>query len=188
MRVFLREELVRFLEEVDAALIESLGAVVIGGAAAVIHYGVEDGTRDIDTWTTVQDELARAVAVASQRTGFSLPFAKSGVADGPYDFESRLQRALPHLQHLTVMVPERHDLVLMKIIRGYEHDLEAIEAIHRRAPLDLKVLLERYRTEMGSVIGDPQRLRSQVLVLIARLFPEEVDAVARELPRASPHP
>jgi len=27
-----------------------------------------------------------------------------------------------------VLVPEKHDLVLMKAMRGYEHDLQAIES------------------------------------------------------------
>ena len=38
---------------------------------------------------------------------------KSGIADAPFDFEARLERVLPHL-------------VLMKAMRCYEHDLQAI--------------------------------------------------------------
>lgn len=181
MRTFLRDELVRFLEAVDAALERPIDIVVIGGAAAAVQYGVEDGTHDIDTWTNVEEELARAVEQARRSTGLSLPFAKSGVADGPYEFESRLERALPHLRRLVVKVPERHDLALMKVIRGYEHDLDGIEAMHRRSPLELDVLLERYSHEMGAVVTDPRRLRGQLLALIGRLFPERVDAVARQL-------
>lgn len=79
-----------------------------------------------------------------------------------------------------VQVPEKHDLALMKVIRGYEHDLDGIEAIHRRSPLDLETLLQRYRDEMGAVVGDPRRLRGQLLALVGRLFPERADAVARQ--------
>ena len=32
---------------------------------------------------------------------------QSGVADGPYEFEDRLLRAMPRLARLTVLVPER---------------------------------------------------------------------------------
>jgi hypothetical protein len=78
MRTFLRDELVLFLEAVDAALGKRLGVVIIGGAAAAIHYGIELGTHDIDTWTNIQEELARAVEQARTGSGLSLPFAKSG--------------------------------------------------------------------------------------------------------------
>jgi hypothetical protein len=80
-----------------------------------------------------------------------------------------------------VSVPERHDLVLMKVLRCDEHDLQAIEAIHGHAPLDLSVLVTRYRVEMSSTIIEPRRLRSQLLVAIERLFPDRVDEVARRL-------
>jgi len=166
---------------VDAALGRQVGVVIIGGAAAAVHYGIDLGTHDIDTWTSIQEELARAVEQARTGTGLPLPFAKSGVADGPYDFESRLERALPHLQRLVVQVPEKHDQALMKVIRGYEHDLDGIEAIHRRSPLELETLLKRYRDEMGAVVGAPRRLRGQLLALVDRLFPERVEAVARQL-------
>jgi hypothetical protein len=113
-----------------------------------------------------------------------VPFQKSGVADGPFDLEARLRRALPRLQRLKLMVPERHDLVLMKVVRGYEHDLEAIEAIHRSSPLALEVLLRRYQREMSAVVISPMRLRGNFLTMVERLFPDELDAVVERL--ASP--
>ena len=181
MRVYTPDELRRFLEGVDGALHGKAEVVVIGGAAAAIEYGVATGTRDIDTWTTVQKDLAIAVERARQVTGLAVPFAQSGVADGPADFESRLERALPHLGRLTVMVPEKHDLVLMKALRGDEHDLQAIEAIHQRAPLDLGILLDRYQGEMGAAIIDPRRLKGHVLTMVERLFPEQLDMVEKRL-------
>jgi len=79
------------------------------------------------------------------------------------------------------MVPEKHDLVLMKVLRGDEHDLEAIEAIHQRSPLDLSTLVKRYREEMGATIIDPGRLRGQFLTMVERLFPDDVDRVEKRL-------
>ena len=181
MRVYTPDELRRFLEGVDGALRGQTEIVVIGGAAAALEYGVATGTRDIDTWTSVQDDLMIAVERARQATGLAVPFAQSGVADGPADFESRLERALPHLRRLTVMVPEKHDLVLMKVLRADEHDLQAIEAIHERSPLDLGVLLDRYQGEMGAAIIDPRRLKSHVLMMVERLFPKQLDSVEKRL-------
>lgn len=178
---YLREQLEQFLEAVDAALIEPARVIVIGGTAAALHYGVTQATHDIDTWNTIQGSLAVAVEKARQITGLPVPFQQSGVADAPYRFESRLERVLPQLARLTVQVPERHDLVLMKTMRCDEHDLDAISEMHAYAPLDLEVLVQRFKDEMNAAIGDPQRIRGNLLVVVERLFPHEVDRVAGTL-------
>ena len=113
-------------------------------------------------------------------TGLEVPILKSAVADAPDDFESRLERALPQLSRLTVLVPEKHDLVLMKAMRCYEHDLEAIVQIHANSPLDLEILIRRFKNEMAP-IGDPTRIRRNVLVVVEHLFPDRVDSVAQRL-------
>ena len=69
----------------------------------------------------------------------------------------------------------------MKVLGCDEHDLQAIEEIHRRAPLDPSVLVTRYQQKMDSAIIDPRRLRAQFLVAIERLFPDQADDVARRL-------
>ena len=104
METFLREQLERFLEAVDAALAGPVDVVVIGGTAAALHYGVRRATHDIDTWTTVQADLAAAGERARAVTGLEVPILKSGVADAPYEFESRLERVLPDLRKLTVLL------------------------------------------------------------------------------------
>ena len=143
MKAFQKRQLERFLEAVDDALTDPVGVIVIGGTAAALHYGVTRATHDIDTWTTVQKDLAAAAEQARAVTGLDVPILKSAVADAPDEFESRLERVLPHLGRLTVLVPEKHDLVLMKAMRRYEHDLQAIAQIHANSPLDLDTLIQR---------------------------------------------
>jgi hypothetical protein len=180
MKTFLRQQLERFLEAVDAALDQPVDIVVIGGSAAALHYGVARATHDIDTWTNVEAGLAAAADRARVATGLDVPVQKSGVADAPVDFESRLERVLPKLTRLKVLVPEKHDLVLMKAVRCYEHDLAAIAEIHAHSPLDLDVLVRRFKDEM-SPIGEPGRIRGNFLVVVERLFPDSVESVEREL-------
>ena len=40
MKTFLREQLERFLEAVDATLARPVKVVIIGGTAAALHHGV----------------------------------------------------------------------------------------------------------------------------------------------------
>ncbi|MCG6927554.1 MAG: hypothetical protein LJF30_19880 [Acidobacteria bacterium] len=182
MRAYLKAELEQFLEAVDAALDRPAEVVLIGGAAAALHYGATRPTRDIDTWTTIHEELAQAASRARASTGLDVPVQHSGVADAPSNFESRLERVLPDLAVLVVFVPERHDLVLMKAVRAYEHDLEVIAEIHARFPLELETLAGRFEAEM-SPIGDRIRIRGNFLAVVERIFPSRVDLVAQRLER-----
>ena len=48
------------------------------------------------------------------------------IADEPENYTARLERVLPRLKQLRISVPEKHDLVLMKSTRAYEHDIQVI--------------------------------------------------------------
>jgi hypothetical protein len=184
VRYYVRTEIERFLRAVDLALERSATVVVIGGGAAALKYQIDDPTTDIDTFNPLGADLKRAIAAARAATGLAMPFEQSGIADGPYDFEERLLRALPRLARLTVLVPERHDLALMKTVRGDQADFAKLRAIHGRKPLDLSVLLRRYEEEMGHVVIDPGRLRANFLALVEGLFPDAAALVKGALERS----
>ncbi len=183
MRYYVRAEIERFLRAIDRALKRKATVIIIGGGAAALKYRIDDPTTDIDTFNALGADLRRAIDAARKATGLAMPFEQSGVADGPYDFEDRLLRAIPRLARLTVLVPERHDLALMKAVRGDQADFAKIQAIHERKPFDLSVLLERYQQEMSHVVIDPRRLRGNFLALVESLFPEAVTLVQAALER-----
>jgi hypothetical protein len=183
VRYYVRAEIERFLRAVDKALERRATVIVIGGGAAALKYRIDDPTTDIDTFNALGADLRRAIEAARKATGLPMPFEQSGVADGPYDFEDRLLRALPSLKRLTVLVPERHDLALMKTVRGDQADLAKLQAIHERTPFDLSVLLQRYEAELSHVVIDPRRLRGNFLALVESLFPEAAALVKRALER-----
>jgi uncharacterized nucleotidyltransferase DUF6036 len=183
VRYYVRAEIERFLRAVDRALKRPATIVVIGGGAAALKYRIDDPTTDIDTFNALGADLRRAIDAARKATGLAMPFEQSGVADGPYEFEERLLRAMPRLARLTVLVPERHDLALMKTVRGDQADFAKLHAIHERKPFDLSVLLQRYEQEMGHVVIDPRRLRWNFLALVESLFPEAVTLVENALER-----
>ena len=183
MRYYVRAEIERFLRAVDRALKRPATIIIIGGGAAALKYRIDDPTTDIDTFNALGADLRRAIDAARKATGLAMPFEQSGVADGPYEFEDRLLRAMPRLARLTVLVPERHDLALMKTIRGDQADFAKLQAIHNRKPFVLSVLLKRYQEEMGHVIIDPRRLRWNFLALVESLFPEAATLVENALER-----
>jgi hypothetical protein len=166
-----RADIERFLRAVDAALEERASILLIGGAAAMVHYGAERPTHDIDTFQRVSPALERAVAVARARTNLDIPVSFAAVADAPYDFEDRVERVSElQLARLAIYVPERHDLALMKTIRGDEHDLELIAELHAKQPFDLEVLRTRFRNEMSHVIAEPRCLELNFVSVVDRLF------------------
>ncbi|MCW5806836.1 MAG: hypothetical protein KIT31_31045 [Deltaproteobacteria bacterium] len=172
------DELCVLFEAVDRHLVKRASIVVIGGAAAAFHQA-ESTTNDVDTLDALTDELRAAVDRATF-AGLSVPISASTVAQVPDNYDQRLERVLPHLKNLEVWVLERHDLALSKIVRGVEHDMQQLEEIHRHHRLDFEVLVERFRTEMASVVGDPSRIRLNFLELIERLFGELKRVVAQK--------
>ena len=132
-RKYTREELVKFVRSMDRVIEEPTEILVIGGAAAALKYGATASTKDIDTWHTVPRAVAKAAADARAETGLAVPIEKAGVSDGPYHYEDRVQTVSMRLKKLRILVPERHDLALMKVVRGDRHDEDMIAEI-RRAP------------------------------------------------------
>jgi hypothetical protein len=78
-----------------------------------------------------------------------------------------------------VLVPERHDLAIMKLARGYEHDLQALEDIHRLHPFEVETLVARY--EATEVVGPRRRFALALMDLIARLFGDDEATKRRPL-------
>ena len=118
-----------------------------------------------------------------------MPVSPAGVADLPYNAEDRLVRVDLGLEHLRVWVPERHDLALSKTVRGYQHDLDTIEQMHRAQALDAETILRRFENEMNHVVGDERIVKANFAALVERLFGQEkADQVAAGLNVAAPRP
>ena len=61
-----------------------------------------------------------------------------------------------------------------KTVRGYAHDFDAIEEMHKSRRFSLKKLVARFETELDGIANtDKRKLRLNVAVLIARLFGKE---------------
>ena len=174
MKCYREAQLVRFLRAVDSHLSSPFELIIIGGAAVLLGYGIDRVTTDIDTLDSRFMEITEALDAARKETGVHVPVGHPGVEDYPHDMEERLQEApVRNLKYLVVRVPEKHDLVLMKTVRGEETDYQAAVAIHSAHSLDIAILVERFTIEMRHVIGPDGRMRLNFLELIDRLFGEE---------------
>lgn len=100
--------------------------------------------------------------------------------DAPFNLEDRLKVILPGLERLVVLVPEKHDLVLMKMLRGEEPDLEVAEEINQKHGLNPDTLVTRYLEEMKHIAGEVRRIDLNLLALMSRLFGAEVADSARQ--------
>jgi len=174
MKTYSPEELKVLFEAADAHLSESVSILVIGGTAVALGHGIDLVTRDIDTWDAIPPALKNAFEMAREVSGLDIPVHHAAVADAPYDFETRIESLnLEDLRKLRVLIPEKHDLALMKVLRGYEHDLQMVQAISDKHGLEFEILTQRYLTEMGHVIGDSRMLNLKMLAAVERLFDEK---------------
>jgi hypothetical protein len=179
VRKFKPREFENFFRCVDAELDRACTIVLVDGGAIALAYHSSHATADLDIWKTSEEVFWDAVRRANAKVRDPVPVQKAAVAGPPYNFEDRLRLVnLPKLRRLKVMVPEAHDLVLLKTARAEAHDLDAIEDIHREQPLSLSTLIERYEETKGQVMGPPNRFKLNFLAVVARLFGEKI---AREL-------
>jgi serine/threonine protein kinase len=59
-RTFGRDEILAFLGEIDALLEEPLAMEITDGAAALLAYGAKTPTKDVNTYTSIDDKILRA--------------------------------------------------------------------------------------------------------------------------------
>jgi hypothetical protein len=169
---FDRAQLLTFLRSVDRHLPSPTSVVVVGGAAAIIGYRSTVRTSDVDVFVGLTDEFIEAGRQAQEETGLAIAIEKAAIAEIPYNYEDRVRAVkIPRLAKLTVIVPDRYDLALSKAIRCWEHDLDAIEAIHRRQPLVLRTLVQRFESELMNIaLAAPARNCLNVVIVVGRLF------------------
>lgn len=148
MRKFTASQLIEFLRAVDARLERPEEITVIGGGALALAYDDRYRTHDIDTWGRVSSNLAAVCDTAKKDTGLPVGLAQSGVAQAPYEAESRVLHLFTDMKFLSVYVFDPYDVAISKTARGYGKDREAIKAMHKRHPLDMDILVQRYLSEM----------------------------------------
>lgn len=189
-RTYTPTELREFLAAVDAALSEPLNLVLIGSCAVVLQSAFHRPTKDIDYFSASDPHALQSAINDVAASGIAtIPLESAAAfATAPWNFEDRLE-PYAGFTRLRIHLPDPHDLALMKLGRGYEHDMQAVEAMHAARPLDLDILVERYLSEMQYLVG-AKELELSFLACIELLWGEAsasiVEALlAERLPRGS---
>jgi len=166
MKTYGRDALLGFLTEIDRLLEKPADMEIIGGAAALLVYGATSPTKDIDSFLPIPDEILRAAAEVRRR----IPLDRATVADPPWNYEDRRLLVDLPFHSLSIWVPERHDLLLMKSIRSSRHDDEVIQEMHQVQPFDLETIVHRWNEEISQAIGDHRILDQKIQLIIGKLF------------------
>lgn len=185
MKTFVAGEIETFLRSLDRQLKEPFRLVVIGGAAAALSFKTTSGTLDIDAANDVS-AIETASQTARAETNLVIPLSSvGGVFDAPYEYESRLGRvSISGLRRLEILVPEKHDWALMKIVRLNEKDRRDIREVRKEIGLEKAVFLSRMEGEMTHV-APRKRLFDQFLVMMEELYgPAEADRMGKSLSAA----
>jgi hypothetical protein len=170
MDTYGKNDIERFLLAIDHELDRPFRVTIIGGTAAALAYQLIDYTRDIDTAGSISP-IEDAYERAKKKTGLNIPFGPASVFDAPYDYEKRLCcHKISGLRSLTIHVPERHDLVLMKIVRADARDLVAAQQMHRVEPLLMENFIHLMDQEMTHITGNKHRTLNNFLALIELLY------------------
>lgn len=168
------QEIKRLLKAVDSHLDQKVEIILIGGTAALLAFKATKMTHDIDSFNAMTENLIKAYELAKAETGLQILMSQATVADAPFSFEERLvlYESLS-FEFLTVLIPEIHDFILMKTVRGYEHDLDVIEEIFKKNKVEKSILIERFDTEMNHVIGHRNKLKLNFAAVLHRCFGEK---------------
>jgi hypothetical protein len=164
-----------FLRLLDAELVAPITVTVIGGAAIGLEYETRHATTDIDLTPIGDEAFWKAVERVRSRLPDPVPVQPVGLYAAPYDYEDRRRPLeIAELRFLRLLVPEVHDLALMKVARGLTHDLEALEDVHRGHAFDLETLIARYFDTRTQVTGSLELFRLSFLAFVERIFGEGV--------------
>lgn len=141
-----------FLADVDQSLSEPVELNYVGGFVLTAVYGMRS-TADIDYIAVVPQQ---AIEDLERIAGRDSALAKKhkvwlqlvGVADYPENYDSRLTTLPLGLKKLTLRTFDPYDLILSKLTRNSDKDMEDVRALAQKLNLKFDVLMKRFQSEM----------------------------------------
>lgn len=176
-----KEDLEGLFARVDARIDKKIDIFVIGGAAAIVGYGIQKFTQDVDLDNSVDPQLDEIFKSEARAMGFELYLSSKGVFFPPDGYRSRMKFLDFPKRNLRVYYLDKYDLAISKIDRGIQKDMDDIVAVHEKSPFELEELINIFSKEYITVaaVGDPRGKMMNLLDVIFRLFGDEVMNVAK---------
>lgn len=159
----LHEPWASFLMELDAELSAVTEVHCLGGFVVAELFELPRPTADVDILHTTKGTDAGTLA---RLAGRGSPLHKKykvyldvvTVATVPENYEDRLIPFLPgQFQNLKLKALEPHDLLLAKLERNGDQDLEDLKRLVSAGAIDADVLKARYQAELRPYLGRPER-------------------------------
>ena len=175
-----------FLRELDDIAAGSVDFHCIGGFVVNTKYGFSSRqTFDIDVLTITPSaqlleflEHAAQGSVLHRRHGVYLDLV-TAIQAYPENYDHRLAEIYAgQLKKIRLFAVEPHDLALMKLERNAERDRVDVLFLASQGLVTPEELERRYRAEMRSYIGVPERSTDITLQLWVSMIKEE--ALARD--------
>jgi hypothetical protein len=147
-----------FLTELDASIDEELELHCLGGFAMTFLYGLERPTADVDILPIASSAAERLISIAGQGSTLHrkhrVYIQIVGVAPVPINYEDRLKEMFPGtFSRMGLWGLDPYDVALSKLERNTQRDRDDVKHLARTVPLDVKVLEERYLTELRTDLG-----------------------------------
>lgn len=176
----------RFLRELDDIATAAVDFHCIGGFVVNMKYGFSSRqTFDIDVLAITPNsqrqeflEHAAQGSVLHRKHGVYLDLV-TAIQAYPEDYDQRLSEMyVGQLNRIRLFDVEPHDLALMKLERNAERDRVDVLFLASQGLVTAEELERRYRAEMRSYIGVPERSTDITLRLWVSMIKEE--ALARD--------
>jgi hypothetical protein len=169
-RRFGGDDILAFLTEIDEMLDAPLGMEIVGGAAALLGHGAKSPTKDINSFGAFDERIRQSAVLTTLR----IPLNRAPTSDvlGFYD-DRRVRLYLP-FRKLVIWVPDRYDLLFMKLVRASRHDVQVLEEMHAYRPFDIDAIIEKYNDSPRL-----DRIGRQLQVVMHRLFGEAAKGLRR---------
>lgn len=157
-----------YLDELDQKLESPITLICIGGFVVSMYLGTHRETADLDYLAVTPssaigllETIAGRGSELHRKFKLYLQFVSPAIACPPYEYESRLVDGFPgQWQHLRLMMLERHDIMLLKLLSDRDVDREDFLAIAGEESFDLDLFRARFEDELAdNITGRPETHR-----------------------------
>jgi hypothetical protein len=162
---FTKEDLIHLLRTIDEDLDRRIRIVLIGGTA-LTFLGIKDSTRDIDMNVPSKADYRELRRVLTA-LGFEGQAPRTWITDQGYNIDifvgdyifvisllddyMNLSKSVGEFHNIDLYVLNEYDLIITKLTRSDERDLDDIRTIFERTEIDHRRLIDRYKETLGDV-------------------------------------